>query len=440
MGDFLTRLAERTLGVSPVVQPLKPSMFAPQPVGSGWETDAPEPSGEVDRPQVPPAAVTRPDRDAAAMARRDDNDNTASARHDEMVPPEGSPPDARPAGGGPIRATARHEDRSNVRTTAPERFRDATGMQPGSHGAAGPATTRHDEPSAASRRVLSEDSPPGPRPAEGVPEDRITPRLAGARLEQERGPVPQPSPGTIEAAPDSSTPSGAPPVRESPPAREALAGRSDSPSTTPAPFRRMSDTPPNPSPSIQARSSESNVVTSGQENDRQEPSRPTTRHPQIPSGARPETFRHNEPDTEQRVIFSSPSKRMLPESLPVGLSPAEDESGRVTLRPAGPLVESGRGATVSSRPSPDAQASANTPRPVTTKAARPRSEGHPEWGSQESLAAAPGSSAPTVRVSIGRIEVRAITPPPAPPAQRPARLGPALSLDDYLKQRNGGQR
>ena len=49
--------------------------------------------------------------------------------------------------------------------------------------------------------------------------------------------------------------------------------------------------------------------------------------------------------------------------------------------------------------------------------------------------------APTIQVTIGRIEVRAITLP-APPAPRfkPARPGPALSLDDYLKQRNEGKR
>lgn len=48
-------------------------------------------------------------------------------------------------------------------------------------------------------------------------------------------------------------------------------------------------------------------------------------------------------------------------------------------------------------------------------------------------------SAPIIRVNIGRIEVRAVTPaaPPAHP-KRP-RAGPMLSLEDYLKQR-GGQR
>ena len=48
---------------------------------------------------------------------------------------------------------------------------------------------------------------------------------------------------------------------------------------------------------------------------------------------------------------------------------------------------------------------------------------------------------PTIQVTIGRVEVRAITPPATPaPRTRPARPGPALSLDDYLRERNRGER
>ncbi|HEY0376655.1 MAG TPA: hypothetical protein VGC87_06840 [Pyrinomonadaceae bacterium] len=47
----------------------------------------------------------------------------------------------------------------------------------------------------------------------------------------------------------------------------------------------------------------------------------------------------------------------------------------------------------------------------------------------------------TIRVTIGRIDVRAVTAP-APQEQRraPARPAPQLSLADYLKQRGGGRR
>ncbi len=48
---------------------------------------------------------------------------------------------------------------------------------------------------------------------------------------------------------------------------------------------------------------------------------------------------------------------------------------------------------------------------------------------------------PTVLVTIGRVEVRAVTPPPIV-QQRPAerRVSARLSLEDYLRQRNEGRR
>lgn len=45
--------------------------------------------------------------------------------------------------------------------------------------------------------------------------------------------------------------------------------------------------------------------------------------------------------------------------------------------------------------------------------------------------------APTIRVTIGRIDVRAVAPPsPQPPQAKPVK--PNLSLSDYLKTRQGG--
>ena len=46
-------------------------------------------------------------------------------------------------------------------------------------------------------------------------------------------------------------------------------------------------------------------------------------------------------------------------------------------------------------------------------------------------------SAPLIRVSIGRVEVRAVTPPVLPPSKRAAPAAPALSLSDYLQRRKG---
>jgi len=51
----------------------------------------------------------------------------------------------------------------------------------------------------------------------------------------------------------------------------------------------------------------------------------------------------------------------------------------------------------------------------------------------------PGANdaSPPIQVTIGRLEIRAVTPPTPAPAERPA-AAPRLSLDDYLRGRNGG--
>jgi hypothetical protein len=53
----------------------------------------------------------------------------------------------------------------------------------------------------------------------------------------------------------------------------------------------------------------------------------------------------------------------------------------------------------------------------------------------------PDPSAPrAIHITIGRIEVHAIHPPPPAPPQRRAPASPKISLEDYLKQRSGGRR
>jgi hypothetical protein len=63
-------------------------------------------------------------------------------------------------------------------------------------------------------------------------------------------------------------------------------------------------------------------------------------------------------------------------------------------------------------------------------------------GSSQSIGVSESPSLPPViRVTIGRIEVRAVTPP-VPPASRPAptRSSSSVSLAEYLQQRSKGQR
>lgn len=46
---------------------------------------------------------------------------------------------------------------------------------------------------------------------------------------------------------------------------------------------------------------------------------------------------------------------------------------------------------------------------------------------------------PTIEVTIGRIEVRAVTPPAPPPSSRQRQAPPKMSLDDYLRAQSGGR-
>ena len=163
-------------------------------------------------------------------------------------------------------------------------------------------------------------------------------------------------------------------------------------------------------------------------------SRTTARSPQTLPETRPETLHRAE---------AGPTRR----GLPLGPPSADDESGEVVFRPLGTLLDRGQGETLPPRPSPGTHASLDAsedaPPPIAPSMVRPQLDGYLERGPQEPRVAAPESSAPAIRVTIGRIEVRAITPPPPmPPVPRtaPARPGPELSLDDYLKQHNGGQR
>jgi hypothetical protein len=59
---------------------------------------------------------------------------------------------------------------------------------------------------------------------------------------------------------------------------------------------------------------------------------------------------------------------------------------------------------------------------------------------QPSVPTSAPSERPVVHVSIGRIEVRAVTPPVQPTPQRPPAPTAAPALEAYLRARNGGSR
>jgi len=320
--DFLTRLAERVMGVGRVVHPVLPSRYAPDV--SGLQQEAPETEDdsalELELPPPPTSSVNRrdgldrvridpvPQRVAASAARPAPRATTAAtpplleARRDDSPPPAAAP--SRPS-----------------RTIAAERLASAAASRApgGEQGTAGRAVGATPMPARG-------ESPPARRPP-----DRISP----SATDEPRSAGPPSGPGqTVSAAAGEPSASGSRPV--------AAAVASDRSRPTDKAWRRSS-TPP---------------------------------------------------DAEAFLVAPAPR----PDSPVHG--PRHD-----TPRPTPPAL-------VAPRPQP----------------AFPASPG-------------PRAAAPTVRVTIGRIEVRAVAPP-APPILPPAPQStqPTLSLDDYLRVRRGASR
>jgi hypothetical protein len=67
----------------------------------------------------------------------------------------------------------------------------------------------------------------------------------------------------------------------------------------------------------------------------------------------------------------------------------------------------------------------------------PGVDGRPEANSPEPKRS---DESPTVKVSIGRIDVRAVHPPPVPVKSERPKQQPMLSLENYLQQRRRGER
>lgn len=90
-------------------------------------------------------------------------------------------------------------------------------------------------------------------------------------------------------------------------------------------------------------------------------------------------------------------------------------------------------------PTPSLMPAAKPGMLVVSSASRPQ---RPEGPDVTNVQAPPYSalaSEPSIRVSIGRVDVRAVFPTPPPRRAQTARPKPGLSLDEYLKRRNRGQ-
>ena len=175
------------------------------------------------------------------------------------------------------------------------------------------------------------------------------------------------------------------------------------------------------------------------------------------------TVGKNAPNNPAPAFSSTNPARSIPSnairtSSPV--RPATRNSAASNSEDAGsPAVES-RGAQLSSKSLIAEPAKANTatdslipshmPAAIMEETAKPgmltvpvaTRPQRPEDPDVMSAAAVPynlTAAEPSIRVSIGRVEVRAVFPTAPPRRAQPARPKPSLSLDDYLKQRNRGR-
>lgn len=156
-------------------------------------------------------------------------------------------------------------------------------------------------------------------------------------------------------------------------------------------------------------------------------------------------------------VASEVSPRSMPVSVPVQVQRKDAAEGSVPAqrRPAQHGEQ-----PIESRPQPEPREPPPELKPVSRAATEPPSaiadpvgqrQGDKRGWLETPPALPPGpalsrnssQAPPTVQITIGRIEVRAVTPQrqtPAPVRRVSRPRQPAMSLDDYLKKRNGGGR
>jgi hypothetical protein len=159
----------------------------------------------------------------------------------------------------------------------------------------------------------------------------------------------------------------------------------------------------------------------------------------VPSIETPETDANASSARSDDVAFQTdlPGERADPSADRQGQPPAQDRRWKTLVSP--PLV------------SP-------LPVKVAREAAESRSEAKGpesrEWTREPSVMGRPlpaasnseitaaqySAPAPTVQVTIGRVEVRAITPAAQPPRMVTPKSPPLSSLEEYLRERNGRRR
>ncbi len=144
-----------------------------------------------------------------------------------------------------------------------------------------------------------------------------------------------------------------------------------------------------------------------------QPAGPAQGHP-APATSPLQPASHSQPGDLVPLGYSSPGQPSSQTKPPGGLRNGDGRAGsRIWPGPAEPGIV----------PAPEAPLADGWP----LTAARPA------WSRPRPALPPPPELPPTVRVTIGRVEVRLAPPEPPPPVQPRHPLRPALSLDEYLK-------
>jgi len=383
MSDYLSSLAARSLRREPACEPRRAQMFEPRPEtpGSAFAEEVhDEPAGAETVSKAP--AVYEHDGGVLSEPRPDFH-TTQSPLRTSAQPSRTS----HTRTGEDVPASTEHTP--HVAPSA-EPAREATptlaAPPPPTNDAALEAAGEPSSPNAPRDvKVIPQRSPAAPSPVHVSLTSDDAPSVEAVR-ESPSPKVLAPSPSTTNAATEATGES------LSPNAPHEVKAITQTPPATPQPAHA------GPTSSRRARTTEERALL---------------------AGAFDEEVREEAPAVERRVAGESKGSAgvLEVEVIPRTAKPPQSDSDSEPLS---------RGVLQPPKPAASAEARPFTEvRPATAQPSAPREE------------RAQTQTPPTIEVTIGRIEVRAVTPPAPPPRQR--REPPRMSLDDYLRARDGGR-
>jgi hypothetical protein len=379
--DYLTRLVERTLQLSPTVRPDLPPTFAPE---TGGQPPTELADGPVSEGFSAQRTHTTDRGDASEERYRAPHSTTGDPSHKTGNAAESTMIEPRPAGDEPPREPQAPRRRSI--SSHPDSPSSDEAME------------QHSREPEASEMVPDRRATPTASPT-GIPE-KIRDTGAGTEIRER-------SIGSANARPAERPGDHAPP---SPGQPSGEPGRSegdfrDETAFAATPRRREAG-----SPGARAHAA--------------------TPHDDMAPDRRERSVRERSAGPDRPVSDTT--------RLEEHARPAESSSPEIDAR--------GRSHEAPVRTQPDSSSRASrkpvSEAPVATIAGRQGGVPPPESATNNQTGVTERTLPRTVQVTIGRVEVRAISPVPEPAAQPlpESKPVPSLSLEDYLKQHNGARR